>query len=249
MVEFNLHGYEKLIEVALENNFSFQDFHSYSSNQDDRVLLLRHDIDADLNAAYQMALLEHKMGVRATYFLMLRSPVYNLFSRQNSHFVEKIINLGHTIGLHYDEGYYPEGKKFNDLRELIHNEVIVLNSIFNINVKSISFHQPSPQIVQNSIDLPGFYNTYSKEFINHFFYISDSNMIWKKFSPEYYLTNIEYFKIQLLIHPMWWVNGTSNFSSTNDIWNATLLRHFKQLEKQLISTERAYGNERQFSIN
>ena len=44
-------------------------------------------------------------GIQSTYFIMLRSPVYNLFSRENSEYLKKIIGFGHHIGLHYDDAY------------------------------------------------------------------------------------------------------------------------------------------------
>ena len=42
---------------------------------------------------------------------MWRSPIYNLMGRESQKFVEEIINLGHSLGLHYDQGFDELNKK------------------------------------------------------------------------------------------------------------------------------------------
>ena len=74
-----------------------------------------------------MAKIEHKFGVKATYFFMLRSPFYNIFTRANNEAVKEIIKLGHNIGLHYDEGYAAKDER---LQELIDEEIKMLEINF-----------------------------------------------------------------------------------------------------------------------
>lgn len=45
------------------------------------------------------------MGVKKTYFFMRSSPAYNLMSRHSRVALQKIIEMGHEIGLHYDAGH------------------------------------------------------------------------------------------------------------------------------------------------
>ena len=116
MSQFNLKNYKNLLHYAKNagynfvffdqiSNFSHKDHSGFGTNIVDcnqsASLLLRHDIDADLSAAYKMAKEEAEIGIQSTYFLMWRSPCYNLMSRSNHQFVELILEMGHQIGLHY----------------------------------------------------------------------------------------------------------------------------------------------------
>ena len=63
-------------------------------------LLLRHDVDLSLDAAVQLAELEHEEGAAATYFLMTESVFYNLASTEGEQVLERLRELGHRVGLH-----------------------------------------------------------------------------------------------------------------------------------------------------
>lgn len=233
--KFNLEGYSEFLKLALNagyNFIAFPDKDKYS-----KFCLLRHDIDADLNAALQMARLENSLGIKSTYFIMLRSPVYNLFGRQNHLYVQEIIELGHEIGLHYDEGFYPEGE--SDLNALVEKEAAILQTAFGKKIEVVSFHQPGEKVISNEIRLDHFLNTYDKKQFEGIFYFSDSNMIWKKETPWEVFDEQLYDKVQLLIHPMWWV-GIGN-ENTFELWNKALLDNSKRSFDQIIKTERAFG--------
>ncbi len=57
----------------------------------ERIIILRHDVDLSLHHALKMARAEAEHGLRATYFVMLRSQFYNVLSEENlPKFVRKI---------------------------------------------------------------------------------------------------------------------------------------------------------------
>src|SRR4051794_10657819 len=93
--DLTLGGYDALLRTALDAGYAFRPFHDPGDAA--RVLLLRHDIDADLGAAVALGEIEARLGVGATYFVMLRSPVYNLFSRAGDRDVRRLVDLGHDI--------------------------------------------------------------------------------------------------------------------------------------------------------
>ena len=92
--EFNYKGYTSLLETAINSGYKFVSFNEVKTINSEKFCVLRHDIDVSLKAAFEMAEIEHKLGIKATYFLMLRSPIYNLLSRSNHTYVKKIIDLG-----------------------------------------------------------------------------------------------------------------------------------------------------------
>ncbi|HXU27880.1 MAG TPA: hypothetical protein VN698_11670 [Bacteroidia bacterium] len=241
--EFTYKGYTNLLEIALNVGYDFVSFSDVKTTTSKKFCVLRHDIDASLNAAYEMASIEAKLGIKATYFIMLRSPIYNLFSRTNHQFVQKIIDLGHEIGIHYDEGFYAKKKELNSL---IEEEALILQNMFEKEIGVVSFHQPSLKIINNELKINKFINTYDRQDLDGVTYISDSNKVWKESTPWEIFDQSKYLKMHLLIHPMWWM--INDELSTEEIWSKTIVSNFKQEEKQVHSTERAYGDERDMFI-
>src|SRR4051812_6000720 len=86
--DFTLKGYETLLKQAVDSGYQFCSFENIDVDNSGKICYLRHDIDADVTAALKLAEIENSLGIRATYFFMLRSPVYNLFSRFNQKLVE-----------------------------------------------------------------------------------------------------------------------------------------------------------------
>ena len=241
--EFTYKGYTNLLETAVKAGYDFIEFNDAKLPTSKKFCVLRHDIDADLNAAYEMATIEAKLGVKATYFIMLRSPIYNLFSRTNHVFVQKIIDLGHEIGIHYDEGFYAKKKELNSL---IEEEALILENMFEKKISVVSFHQPSLKVISNEIKIDKFINTYDKQDLEGITYISDSNKVWKESTPWDIFSQSRYIKMHLLIHPMWWMKNED--LPTEEIWSKTIISNFKREEKQICSTERAYGVERKMIV-
>ncbi|WP_223230276.1 hypothetical protein, partial [Campylobacter concisus] len=181
-----------------------------------------------------MAKLEHKLGVNSTFFFMVRSPFYNLFSRANDNIVRQIIDMGHCIGLHYDEGYY---SKNISLQELVDSEILMLEKNFDTRINVVSFHQPSKKIIDNSIGIKQI-NTYDKSYFRDIKYVSDSNMIFKDDIIDIITCGV-YPKIQVLIHPIWWMACGND---TEEKFISAIKCNFEQEQEQIVNTERAYGN-------
>lgn len=229
---FDCKFYRMLLDKFKEYGFSF----NYFDNFKDKSCILRHDIDVSPKLALEMAKLEHKLGVNSTFFFMVRSPFYNLFSRTNDNIVRQIIDMGHCIGLHYDEGYY---SKNISLQELVDSEILMLEKNFDTRINVVSFHQPSKKIIDNSIGIKQI-NTYDKSYFRDIKYASDSNMIFKDDIIDI-ITSGEHSKIQLLIHPIWWMAYGNN---TEEKFMSAIKCNFEQEQEQVINTERAYGVEK-----
>lgn len=217
----------------------------------EKICLLRHDVDADLRAALEMAKVEAKIGTRATYFIMTRSPVYNLSARHNHVMVQEIIALGHGIGLHYDQGFNP-GKHKTE-RDWITLESEWIERCFDIKIEVVSFHQPSAAVLQGKVDTGDRINTYNSAQLPGFQYYSDSNRrfaLLSSFKKECTIAdsfeNIQPTSFQLLIHPMWWVYEDA---TTYDVWNRVIVNNFEMSQNQFIETERAYGSRRHLTLN
>ncbi|MEO6683288.1 MAG: hypothetical protein ABIN48_10760 [Ginsengibacter sp.] len=235
---FTLSGYETMLSEGLKSNYDFLDFRNVNKETSKKVCYLRHDIDTDVSAALKVAEVESKLGINATYFFMLRSPVYNLFSRANQRFVENILKLNHNIALHFDENFSCHYDI--PLQELIEKELKILELNFGIKTNIVSFHQPSERVLMNEIKLTNVVHTYDKELFAGIHYVSDSNKNWRSEHPYNIFKKSIYNKVQLLIHPMWWVQPKN--MNTRAVWKKTLINNFEQTQKQLVETEGAFGD-------
>ncbi len=69
-------------------------------------MIIRHDIDADIKKALDMAEFEKERGVRVAYFVLVSNGFYNIFTKENEEMLKEICHYGHEIGLPFDEMKY-----------------------------------------------------------------------------------------------------------------------------------------------
>jgi hypothetical protein len=182
-----------------------------------------------------MASLEEKMGIRSTYFLMIRSAMYNILSIPNSELVRQIVGAGHEIGCHFDEQCYP-GATAAQLSARVDWERALLSHELGVPVDVISFHQPSKMVLDNRIEVSCI-NTYDRNDMESFHYISDSNTVWKEGPPCKAFRDRKHPRLQLLIHPEWW---TPDEMPLRQKWNRMLRDNFELVQQSLLGRERAY---------
>lgn len=97
MKDFTLHKYEQFLKSALANGYQLVSYQDYLNNDFEKVFILRHDVDKRPLNSLKIAQLQHKLGVKGTYY----------FRAVPESFDEKIIvqiaELGHEIGYHYED--------------------------------------------------------------------------------------------------------------------------------------------------
>lgn len=124
-MDFTIKLYKKLLEQFLEKQFrflpyvtymeqrinfgdardiSFQDQNSLRpKNQipdnasNNRIIIIRHDVDRLPENSLQTAMLEHELGIQGTYYFRIVKESFNF------EIMEKISELGHEIGYHYED--------------------------------------------------------------------------------------------------------------------------------------------------
>ena len=93
--------YVSMLNYLIRNDYHFASFNN-TKFAGIKQVFLRHDIDLCLSRAHDMAQIEKELGVHSTYYIMTRGAFYNIFSPASIELIEKIKNLGHDIGLHFD---------------------------------------------------------------------------------------------------------------------------------------------------
>ena len=101
---FTLDEYRQILSGARQS----RRFVAFDDLQDsaEMCVLWRHDVDASLRSAVQLAEVDHDHGVLSTFFINIHSDTYNARSRVCRSQAADIIAMGHRIGIHLDAAYY-----------------------------------------------------------------------------------------------------------------------------------------------
>jgi hypothetical protein len=165
--------------------------------------ILRHDVDVSLARAVSMARLEHSRGVRATYMLMVDSPLYNLGEPRQRALVKDLIACGHEIGLHWDPRRPSMANGEMPIEDtIIEHDCLRLEKKVDAPVRSVSFHRPPPTFLGGRTKIAGRINAYAKPYMK--WYLSDSAARWRQGEPLPSLRAPQAQLLQLLVHPVWW---------------------------------------------
>lgn len=199
---FTYDSYTGLLDLLEKNGYETTDYHNWEKY--DKCVILRHDVDTDLQKTLEMAELEHRYGIKSTYFVLLTSNFYNPFSNKNREILNKIKGLGHTIGLHFDEAAYPyDAGNAEKVKQDIRKEISVLSEILGVEVVDFSYHRPTKAILDADIEIPGMINSYGILFFREFKYLSDSRMRWRE-PVEEIIQGGAFLRLQILTHPFWY---------------------------------------------
>ena len=169
------------------------------------IVLLRHDIDCEIERALPLARIEAGLGVRSTFFLMIRADLYNIFSESASAAVRQILALGHRLGLHFDMAAYPELDNPADIAQAVWREASILADWFQRPVAAVSFHRPNALALAGDPGLTApLPHTYMTRFTREMQYFSDSQGRWKHGAPLDSAAFHARRPLQILVHPVWW---------------------------------------------
>ena len=203
MEDFSYGYYIKILSL-LENKFQFCSFYEsiryIGKYADPPIVLLRHDVDLDVDKALIMAKIEANMGISSCFMFLTNCPFYSINDSSVISAIQNIREMGHEIGLHYDSH---QCKDTGSNIDLIEAECYNLESSIGSIISSISFHRPLPKYINGPTFINGRVNAYASGLMES--YLSDSKGRWRDGEPISIIENYEKHGIlQLLVHPIWW---------------------------------------------
>jgi hypothetical protein len=213
---FTLNDYLALIKAAQAGGYEFNNF----ADDDGRpgVAFLRHDIDKDVAQARRMAEVEYKLGIRASYFFLLRCPLYSLLEPETLAHVKAIAGMNHWVGLHCDERRMMAAQEvtFENFEEGVLRELKVLETVVGVPCsRVVSFHNPTTNVIGHVPKSADYINAYDPRFMMPLTkYISDSNSFWREGDPVPNLENRVWPRVQILVHPIWWTAEGPELTTT-----------------------------------
>lgn len=200
MSEFTLQGYGALLDQFVASGFQVC---SYAEALPDQPhLILRHDLDMSIQAALPIAAAEAERSMRAHYFALLRTEMYNPWSAHGRADLAAIAEAGHDIGLHLDASLYPDN--LDALDKACAEECDALEQIVGQPVTMVSLHRPRASLLGLKESLGGRPHSYQPRFFSDIGYCSDSRGAWHHGHPSDHPAVTEKRALQLLTHPIWW---------------------------------------------
>lgn len=97
-MDFTLITYHALLFSLKQAGYTFQTLEEFLAvPAGDRTVVLRHDIDKRPKNALRMALMEHAIGVKASYYIRVVKGTWN------EEIIRGIVDLGHEVSYHYED--------------------------------------------------------------------------------------------------------------------------------------------------
>jgi len=187
--EFSLEQYSDFLEKLKQNpNIVFvlqKDLDDYSDTSK-IVVSIRHDVDADIYTAMNMAKIESNLDIFVTYFILHTAYYYHPsgdFSTHNNTILEKmqyIQELGHEIGIHNDllslqlaYNISPTDFLHNELQWMRENGLKIYGSASHGSNFCSKYHYLNYYFFRYCSD-----NHYSEFYYNHDSVVIDNETIW-----------------------------------------------------------------------
>ena len=176
-------------------------------------IVLRHDIDFDLAAAWELSLVEEHAGVRSTYLVLLSTHYYNPASPKARAILQGLDQRGFEIGLHFDPSVYPDDGA-EALAASFKSERDFLESIVGADVRSVSVHVPSAHGLYPVF--AGMVNAYDPRWFGPERYVSDSLRRWKHDPFALVSKALDLGRVQVLCHPIHFAQEETTYRSALD---------------------------------
>jgi hypothetical protein len=199
--DFTEGSYRRIVATAA-GRYAFEPFGTSTVGPH---VLWRHDVDYSVHRAVALARLEAELGARATYFLSLRSDLYNLLEPAVHARAREIVAMGHWLGLHFDAGFYAD-RSLPMLDRCVAWEARLLSGALEAPVHAVSLHNPSVSSTEDldAEELGGIVHAGARSVRDRYAYVSDSNGFWRFDRLPDVLENGEHERLHVLTHPEWW---------------------------------------------
>jgi hypothetical protein len=206
---FTYERFKSILERGLSDGFVISSFEKYDE-RNPKTLILRHDVDYTLNGVSQLAKIEARLGVSATYLFRVHAHEYNVFTPHVFQLIRGLKAIGHEVGLHFEAMTFSRALDL-DPPEVLRQEKAILELLLGAPILTASEHRDVSHTVHGTINYhdrydpleAGFRNyALSPKYFGQMKYLSDSNGFWREGDPTEHFAN--HARLQVLVHPDWW---------------------------------------------
>lgn len=247
-MDFTVKQYKLLLEALISKGYTFQTFEEFIKNPNDKSIILRHDVDLLPYNSLEFAEIQANNNIKGVYYFRAVPESWD------ETVINKIANLGHEIGYHYECLTTCSGNIEKGIADFEKN---LMNLRRLAPVSTICMHG-SPASKYDSKDLWKYYNYRDYNIIGEpyfdvdfkeVYYLTDTGRMWdghkvsvrdrvdSNYNLSFHSTNeiIEYLKkdnlpdkIMFTFHPQRWNDGILKW--TKEI----VLQNIKNIIKKAI---------------
>ncbi len=221
---FTYDYYEEIFQEALKRGYkviTLKEFFLDEYDKDEKILVNRMDVDIRIDRLKEFYKIFKKLNIKASIYVRVHSPYYNLFSIGNILLIQDLLSLGCEIGIHTEckdlESYCKSNTK-----ELLKVEIELFEKLFSTKIYGTASHgdlTPNNNLdfwKEHSVEeFDLIYEAYDDKLWKHCRYVSDSEWTqWKAYENGVLLENdrrdpIEHLEdnpkiLHLLMHPESW---------------------------------------------
>ncbi len=96
MKDFTVDIYKELLEQLINGKYKFQTFNEFLKLNEERVIILRHDVDLLPENSLVFAKIQAKNNIKGVYYFRAVTESWN------EKIIKEIASLGHEVGYHYE---------------------------------------------------------------------------------------------------------------------------------------------------
>jgi len=96
-MDFTIKSYKELIKALVNSDYGFVSVNDYLKTDKSKFIVMRHDVEAKYENAFEFAKIQYKYGIRGTYYFRILEKCFK------PGIVEKIAAMGYEAGYHYDD--------------------------------------------------------------------------------------------------------------------------------------------------
>lgn len=95
-MDFTVTQYQKLLQSLIQQDYHFQTFEDFLRNPQEKVIILRHDVDLYPQNSLVFAKIQAENNVKGVYYFRAVPESWD------DTIIKKIAELGHEVGYHYE---------------------------------------------------------------------------------------------------------------------------------------------------
>ncbi|WP_080055466.1 hypothetical protein [Spirosoma aerolatum] len=95
-MDFSIKKYKAFLAALRSSGYSFQTFEAFLKAPDEKVVILRHDVDLLPENSLVFAALQHELGIAGVYYFRAVPQSWD------TQVIREIAEMGHEIGYHYE---------------------------------------------------------------------------------------------------------------------------------------------------
>lgn len=95
-MDFTVQKYRELLNSLVHQGYSFQTYADFLVEPNEKVIILRHDVDLLPKNSLTFAMIQADLGIKGTYYFRAVPQSWN------EAVIKEISKLGHEVGYHYE---------------------------------------------------------------------------------------------------------------------------------------------------